>query len=214
MSIFHRISSMFLPPGLVSTTMSDGAIWPHVNVKSRALAWISLWLIYTLCYNAIVMMAMVTAYWPWTLSEHLYIASRMWGKATTINERTIRLILVSVIMEFIMHVSSQTTEGFIPSGPFICLSLRVSSVYAQPIIGQVTEVTCPVNGQAQPELTLSKRQNWSCLTHTTMNDDGIRATCQCRIQSLDLDLDMIDIWGLTRSRYLVHGITSPVYFYM
>ena len=34
----------------------------------------------------------------------------------------------------------------------------VSSDYAQPITGQVTEVTCPVIGQAQPELTPSKRQ--------------------------------------------------------
>ena len=33
-----------------------------------------------------------------------------------------------------------------------------SSDYAQPITGQVTEVTCPVIGRAQPELTPSKRQ--------------------------------------------------------
>ena len=44
------------------------------------------------------------------------------------------------------------------SGPIFCLLLGVSSDYAQPITGQVTEVTCPVIGQAQPELTLSKRQ--------------------------------------------------------
>ena len=34
----------------------------------------------------------------------------------------------------------------------------VSSDYAQPITGQVTEVTCPEIGQTQPELTLSKIQ--------------------------------------------------------
>ena len=34
----------------------------------------------------------------------------------------------------------------------------VSSDYAQPITGQVTEVTCPVIGQAQPDLNPSKRQ--------------------------------------------------------
>ena len=44
------------------------------------------------------------------------------------------------------------------SGPVFCLLLRVSSDYAQPITGQVTEVTCPVIGWAQPELTPSKRQ--------------------------------------------------------
>ena len=36
--------------------------------------------------------------------------------------------------------------------------LRVSSDFAQPITGQVTEVTCPVNGRAQSELTPSERQ--------------------------------------------------------
>ena len=36
--------------------------------------------------------------------------------------------------------------------------LGVTSDYAQPITGQVTEVTCPVIGRAQPELSPSKRQ--------------------------------------------------------
>ena len=35
---------------------------------------------------------------------------------------------------------------------------KLSSDYAQPITGQVIEVTCPVIGRAQPELTPSKRQ--------------------------------------------------------
>ena len=43
-------------------------------------------------------------------------------------------------------------------GPVFCLLLVVSSDYAQPITGQVTEVTCPVIGRAQPELTPSKSQ--------------------------------------------------------
>ena len=38
------------------------------------------------------------------------------------------------------------------------LMIMMSQQYAQPITGQVTEVTCPVIGQAQPELSLSKRQ--------------------------------------------------------
>ena len=37
-------------------------------------------------------------------------------------------------------------------GPFSVL-LGVNSGYAQPMTGQVTEVTCPVIGQAQPKLT-------------------------------------------------------------
>ena len=43
-------------------------------------------------------------------------------------------------------------------GPVFCLLLGVSSDYTQPITGQVTEVTCPMIGWAQPELTPSKRQ--------------------------------------------------------
>ena len=43
-------------------------------------------------------------------------------------------------------------------GPVFCLLLRVSSGYVQPITGQVTEVTCPVIGRAQSELTPSKIQ--------------------------------------------------------
>ena len=44
------------------------------------------------------------------------------------------------------------------TGPVFCVLLGVSSDYAQPITGQVTEVTCPVIGRAQPELTPSERQ--------------------------------------------------------
>ena len=44
------------------------------------------------------------------------------------------------------------------TGPVFCLWLRVSLDCAQPITGQVTEVTWPVIGLAQPELTLSKIQ--------------------------------------------------------
>ena len=43
-------------------------------------------------------------------------------------------------------------------GSVFCLLLSASSDYAQPITGQVTEVTCPVIGRGQPELTPSKRQ--------------------------------------------------------
>ena len=43
-------------------------------------------------------------------------------------------------------------------GSVFCLLLWVNSDYAQPITGQITEVTCPVIGRVQPELTPSKRQ--------------------------------------------------------
>ena len=46
----------------------------------------------------------------------------------------------------------------IRSGPVVGLLLEVSPDYAQSISGQVTEVTCPVMGRAQHELTPSKRQ--------------------------------------------------------
>ena len=58
-----------------------------------------------------------------------------------------------------INISLYTSLTTNPSpGPVFCLLLGVSSDYAQPITGQVTEVTCPVIGQAQPELTPSKRQ--------------------------------------------------------
>ena len=44
------------------------------------------------------------------------------------------------------------------TGVLFLILLGVSSGYAQPITGQLTEVTCPVIGGAQPELTPSKRQ--------------------------------------------------------
>ena len=56
------------------------------------------------------------------------------------------------------------------SGSLFCLLLGESTDYAQPITCLVTEVTCPVIGRAQPQLTLSKRQKtgpgvWIECTH-------------------------------------------------
>ena len=54
-------------------------------------------------------------------------------------------------MASLYWIRAQTRIGF--------LSFGWSKLnYAQPITGQVTEVTCPVIGRAQPELTPSKRQ--------------------------------------------------------
>ena len=82
-------------------------------------------------------------------------------------------------------------------GPVFCLLLGVSSDFAQPITGQVTEVTCPVIGQAQPELTPSKRQKTgpACIHgqfifHTLYVADsnycmkyGLAPTCHWRLLS-------------------------------
>ena len=55
---------------------------------------------------------------------------------------------------------SYHTDSFTATrtGPVSSPLLGESSDYAQPITGHVTEVTCPVIGQARPELTPSKRQ--------------------------------------------------------
>ena len=66
---------------------------------------------------------------------------------------------------------SNSRHAFLFPGPVFCLLLGVSSDYAQPITGQVTEVTCPVIGRAQPELTPRKRQKmgpgFESVTHGT-----------------------------------------------
>ena len=49
--------------------------------------------------------------------------------------------------------------------PVFGLLLRVSSDYAQPATGHVTEVNCPVIGRAQPEFTPSKRQKTDPANH-------------------------------------------------
>ena len=54
----------------------------------------------------------------------------------------------------------RTSVGF-EAGPVFCHLLGVSSDDAHPITGQATEVTCPVIGRAQPELTHSKGQKTS-----------------------------------------------------
>ena len=62
------------------------------------------------------------------------------------NLRSIREVFVKLVLPLIT------------SGPTFCLLLGVISDYAQPIRGQVTEVTCPVISRAQLELAPSKRQ--------------------------------------------------------
>ena len=49
-------------------------------------------------------------------------------------------------------------HGILCSVYYMTFGLKDYWNYAQPITGQVTEVTCPVIGCAQPELTPNKRQ--------------------------------------------------------
>ena len=71
--------------------------------------------------------------------------------------------------------------GYWWPGPDFCLLLGVSSDYAQPITGQVTEVTCPVIGGAQPEVTLSKRQKMgpdAPVSSSSLNGENAPMHCQ------------------------------------
>ena len=72
------------------------------------------------------------------------------------------------------HISKKKKQKKkqLPPGPVFCLLLGVSSDYAQPITGQVTEVTCPVIGRAQPELTPSKRQKMGPVKSGKANQGG------------------------------------------
>ena len=64
-----------------------------------------------------------------------------------------------------------------------CLLIRVRSDYCQPMRGQVTEVTCSVIGQVQPELTPSKRQKTG--TGFQIGDQHIShffaVSCECQL---------------------------------
>ena len=64
-----------------------------------------------------------------------------------------------------------------------CLLLWVSSDYAQPITGQVTEVTCPVIGWAQPERTPTKWQKTGPghITHTTIKREECALFEECTV---------------------------------
>ena len=53
--------------------------------------------------------------------------------------------------------------------PVFFFLLEVSSNYARSITGQVTEVTCPAIGRAQPELTPSKRQKMGLVRKNQMS---------------------------------------------
>ena len=78
------------------------------------------------------------------------------------------LILLSMLIKQYLYIGLVMVDvPVLLLGPVFGLLLGVSSDYAQPITGQVTEVTCPVIGWAQPELTPSKRQKTGQATEVT-----------------------------------------------
>ena len=85
----------------------------------------------------------------------------------------VQILIYVQISSFMCYMEYMTAALWFVSGPgpVFCLLLGVSSDYAQPITGQVTEVTCPVIGWAQPELTPSKRQK------TGPDVDGLKQDC-------------------------------------
>ena len=83
----------------------------------------------------------------------------------------------------------------VTQGPVFCHLIGVSSGYAQPITGQVTEVTCPVIGRAQPELTPSKRQKTgpglSLVEHRlSLLQSSDRKRAQCIIQWIYCSIEL------------------------
>ena len=65
------------------------------------------------------------------------------------------ILNITIFHQFALHVFKLTRQS---PGPVFYILLGVSSDFAQPITGQVTEVTRHVIGSAQPELTLRKKQ--------------------------------------------------------
>ena len=85
-------------------------------------------------------------------------------------EQNVSVSTGSSLAKSLNHLKFWPIGPAVRPGPVFCLLLGVSSGYAQPITGQVTEVTCPVIGRAQPELTPNKRQKtWAKLRLCSAN---------------------------------------------
>ena len=70
---------------------------------------------------------------------------------------SVQFVLLHPIYNILMKSKLYQDVGFVlPTRAFwavFYLLFGINSDYAQPITGQVTEVTCPVIGRAQPKLT-------------------------------------------------------------
>ena len=105
-----------------------------------------------------------------TIMNKTYPAPHFTKRVTTISGATSKIwrlslgmCISSTVAEMPVKFQSDWTSlnpylvdsNFARFGPVFCLWLEVSSAYAQPITGQVTEVTCPVIGR-----TLSLTYPW------------------------------------------------------
>ena len=79
---------------------------------------------------------------------------------------------------------------FVNPKPVFVLLLGISSDYTQPITDQVIEVTCPVIGRAQPELTTSKTQK-RALVIWLIATASILSSVDWRYFSSDSDVTLI-----------------------
>ena len=118
-------------------------------------------------------------------------------------------IIINLDISIVYQHWADTGSWILPCGrpgPIFCLLVGVSSDYAQPITGQVTKVTCPVIGRAQPELTPSKRQKMGPEPHLSsiFKDKGWWAG-DARNQGISIH----GTTGDTRSQGIsIHGTTG------
>ena len=79
----------------------------------------------------------------------------------------------------LVHVGGATVRPWLTvdtvRARFLSLAQSVSSDYAQPITGQVTVVTCPVIGRAQPELPRKRQETCPGLCHPC----NVKHDCVC-----------------------------------
>ena len=110
--------------------------------STKSLSW--RWGMIKVRHNGIMIWICILDYWPFVRGIHHWwlVDSLTWMPLTRASNADLWCFL----------------RWYSQPGPICHLLLRVSSDYAQLITGQVTEVTCPVIGRAQPQLTRSKRQ--------------------------------------------------------
>ena len=83
-----------------------------------------------------------------------------WRRQSFINHG--KLVAITGTTNQVTYHCVQLVQFIWRSRCVFCLLPRVSSDCGRPITGQVTEVTCPVIGPAQPELTPRKWQKTTC----------------------------------------------------
>ena len=92
------------------------------------------------------------------ISKKIHENTHMYNTFTVVSTQNVRIYVVSGCQNKLRLIELAAARTHSWPRPVFCLLLEVSSNYAQPITGQVTEVTCPVIRGAQPELAQSKGQ--------------------------------------------------------